>query len=330
MSRLYVDRISPYQSGSVQVDGLSIDTGSLTTKTEFNAFTASAATTGSNTFNGNQTINGTLSSTFNAPAQGSEVGFFNVNNASVSGKSYGRVFNGIADYGNFGANFEDYFAIEYYDGFGYNFGSEFNLNGKQSLISTKASGSGQISYIRTTDNYNGTSEVTIGSPNKISISGSVSSNSYITQNFTAPADNQEKAFANISGAQIAGKNYNRVYFGIADYPGFGNEFQDYFAIEYYDSTGYNFGSEFNVNGKNTILTSTPSGSGFSGRAYVQTIDNYDGTADVNIASNSGRINIQTVMNLTAQDPLPTGTTGDLAVSGSNLYFHNGTSWGQIN
>ena len=41
-------------------------------------------------------------------------------------------------------------------------------------------------------------------------------------------------------------------------------------------------------------------------------------------------NITEVLNLGAQDPLPTGSSGDLAVSGSNLYFHNGTSWSQIN
>ncbi len=39
MSRLYVDRISPYQSASVTVDGL--DTSTLTTKTTFNAYTSS-------------------------------------------------------------------------------------------------------------------------------------------------------------------------------------------------------------------------------------------------------------------------------------------------
>ena len=34
--------------------------------------------------------------------------------------------------------------------------------------------------------------------------------------------------------------------------------------------------------------------------------------------------------LSQQSTLPTGTVGSLAVSGSNLYYHNGTSWSQIN
>ena len=49
--------------------------------------------------------------------------------------------------------------------------------------------------------------------------------------------------------------------------------------------------------------------------------------DLRVESNT---TITEVLNLGAQDPLPTGTSGDLAVSGSNLYFHNGASWSQIN
>ena len=39
MSRLFVDRISPYQSASIEIDGL--DTSNLTTKTTFNSYTSS-------------------------------------------------------------------------------------------------------------------------------------------------------------------------------------------------------------------------------------------------------------------------------------------------
>jgi cytoskeletal protein CcmA (bactofilin family) len=50
------------------------------------------------------------------------------------------------------------------------------------------------------------------------------------------------------------------------------------------------------------------------------------TGSLNI---SGSVNISAVMTLAKQNPLPTGTTGSLAVSGSGLYFHNGTSWNLI-
>lgn len=43
---------------------------------------------------------------------------------------------------------------------------------------------------------------------------------------------------------------------------------------------------------------------------------------------TGSVNITNVLNLESNDPLPIGTIGDLAVSGSNLYFYNG-SWTQI-
>jgi hypothetical protein len=45
---------------------------------------------------------------------------------------------------------------------------------------------------------------------------------------------------------------------------------------------------------------------------------------------TGSVNITSVMTLSQQSPLPTGTVGSLAVSGSNLFYHNGSSWSQIN
>ena len=37
-----------------------------------------------------------------------------------------------------------------------------------------------------------------------------------------------------------------------------------------------------------------------------------------------------ILKIAPSDPLPTGAVGNLAVSASNLYFHNGSSWSQIN
>lgn len=44
---------------------------------------------------------------------------------------------------------------------------------------------------------------------------------------------------------------------------------------------------------------------------------------------TGSANISTMLTLRSLSTLPTGTTGSLAVSGSRLYFHNGTSWTAI-
>jgi hypothetical protein len=233
MSRIYVDRISPYQSGSVQVDGLNIDTGSLTTTASFNAYTASndnviatLATTGSNQFNGNQVVTGSLSQNFAAPATNNENSFVNVGGAQVNGKSYNRVFNGFANYPSFGIGYQNYFTIEYYDSTGYNFGSEFSINGKQAQLSSQASGSAQISTVRTEDNYDGTSQITLTSPNKIQLTGPTT----ITGNPT-----------------INGVTQFNGFLTIAELPG-----------------------------------------------------------------------------------LPSGSVGQLAVSGSNLYYHDGSNWTQIN
>jgi hypothetical protein len=45
---------------------------------------------------------------------------------------------------------------------------------------------------------------------------------------------------------------------------------------------------------------------------------------------TGSVNITSVMTLAQQSPLPTGSVGSLAVSGSNLFYYNGSSWSQIN
>jgi hypothetical protein len=56
------------------------------------------------------------------------------------------------------------------------------------------------------------------------------------------------------------------------------------------------------------------------------IDPFDLT-EVTVRS---KLSVTETLKLAPLDPLPTGVVGELAVSGSNLYFHNGTSWGQIN
>jgi hypothetical protein len=45
---------------------------------------------------------------------------------------------------------------------------------------------------------------------------------------------------------------------------------------------------------------------------------------------TGSVSISDVLQLAQKDPLPTGAVGQLAVSASNLYYHNGSSWSQIN
>ena len=60
------------------------------------------------------------------------------------------------------------------------------------------------------------------------------------------------------------------------------------------------------------------------------VRNDNGTRTAKLISDTyyvtGSTKFADVMNLAAQDPLPAGALGDLSVSGSGLYFHNGSSW----
>lgn len=48
------------------------------------------------------------------------------------------------------------------------------------------------------------------------------------------------------------------------------------------------------------------------------------------SSSVDTVTINTVLKLTELNPLPAGNAGMLAMSASNLYYHNGSSWSQIN
>ena len=68
--------------------------------------------------------------------------------------------------------------------------------------------------------------------------------------------------------------------------------------------------------------------GKSGAYYVRAVRNFS-IPTLTVVGNttiSGSVNISTIMTLAPQSTLPTGTTGSLAVSGSSLYFYNGTAW----
>ena len=115
------------------------------------------------------------------------------------------------------------------------------------------------------------------------------SDGFVNQNFAAPGTNQEKALFNVSGAEINSTPYNRVFFGIADYPSSGDQYKDYFAIEYYNSTSYNYGSEFSINGLSSRLLTRANGGAGSARAQVETKDNNDGTTTLGLRGNQIRI-----------------------------------------
>lgn len=142
-----------------QINGLSSVTGSYVTTGSFNAYTQSTdgrlnnielttaslqvevdnlqsvtgsyATTGSNTFNGDQIVNGNSKQTFNAPAADTQVDIAAVNGANIDGTSYTNVFFGMQDYPSSGDQYKDAFVFDYWTDFNYTTGSEFIVSPKR-------------------------------------------------------------------------------------------------------------------------------------------------------------------------------------------------------
>lgn len=93
-------------------------------------------------------------------------------------------------------------------------------------------------------------------------------------------------------------------------------------IEFHTPISASAGITGSLSGTSTNATSAS----YASVADALTAGNKTITGDLNV---TGSINISQTMNLASQDPLPTGVVGDLAVSGSGLYFNNGTSWSLI-
>ena len=104
------------------------------------------------------------------------------------------------------------------------------------------------------------------------------------QSFGSPGNNQQADLVALGSGTINSKNYTNRNFFVADYSGFGNQFKDYFSIEYYDSFTYNYGCEFNVNGVAARLNvqASGSGTGFSAArtANMGVYDDHDGTGQL--------------------------------------------------
>lgn len=283
MSRIYVDRVTPYQSASVTIDNLSAPT--LTSKTEFNSYTSSNDSKVTNLIN--------------------DTGSYarlDANNTFTGGQQ-------IASGSSVGGYFTDEF--------------------------TYSSPSTTIYYTKNSSNQGRTVYLTSGeSPTGVA-------GEFGTYNTYA------ESYLNFPTA------YGRWYSNLLEYKE---------AVGTGGGAGY-YGFENIINGGGQRASVVASGS-LIRYATMDIQDNYDGHTlislqgqginigtdtsaytqardNINIGSSAGAVNFggattfgntatfEQVMKLQAQDPLPAGTLGDLSVSGSSLYFHNGTSWGVI-
>ena len=121
------------------------------------------------------------------------------------------------------------------------------------------------------------------------------SDGFVNQQLSPPSIFGEHQFINLTDAQASGDAMNRVVFVNGNLgTGFGVQYEDYIAIEYYDSTNYNYGSEISINGVDTHISTNPSGSGGAFVARFQTRDKRDGTSEAEIRG--GAIKIGTEAN----------------------------------
>ena len=139
------------------------------------------------------------------------------------------------------------------------------------------------------DNNNGTSTILLKAD-------SISTNQPVTQTFPAPGTNGESQFVNVGNVDVSGVQYPIARQIFADFPGSGQNYENYFGTEVY-GTGYAYGSEHTVNGKGIFSQVIPSGSGGAGNAsFVRISDNYNGTSNIEIGAPTGVINIPTHIN----------------------------------
>jgi hypothetical protein len=194
------------------------------------------------------------------------------------------------------------------------------------------------------------------------ITGSVLVSGSLTQTFTAPSTESEIPLITINGAVVTGTPFNNVRMLVQDYESLGQTYTEAIGFEYWDSLSYLYGSEFTLNGKEISLVVLPTGSAVN--AQFRIFDNtfgkpitewnatemYIGTSlsrstdfirmgntgmdYIRLTSQkneiTGSVSLSSTLQLAGQDPLPTGAVGQLAVSASNLYYHNGSGWTQIN
>ena len=388
MSRLYVDRISPYQSASVTVDGL--DTSTLTTKTTFNSYTSSndskvtslinatgsyVATNVANTFTEGPQIasasdgNGYFNSKPLMPTSGftqKKLWEANNQNLSVNGNgNYNVVQESLTHLNGYGRWYDGSWYQEFYNS-GFTDGAEVSLNGGGWRAAVAASGSSNTGELLIQDNYNGntqfkvdanaidigttaTAGITLGaSGTGISItSGSVSSSAAISATAFTGDGSGLSGVATLGGNTFTANQIVQTTFPVFQSKGDSSGGQIYAGFQMVDDSSTanssmaisNFTS---LDGSNPVLeikgpddtrllwssTNFPYLNAPQKIVAEQGLD-IQGNVSSSAAISASVISVDTVLNLTTQDPLPSGVVGDLAASGSNLFFHNGTEFKQV-
>lgn len=382
MSTLKVDNIQPYSAGTVTIQGLDI-TG--------------YATTGSNTFVGDQTVSGSITTTtgittatitgsagLTIDTQGvgtvNSSGDITFNGTGAAGKTAKYIYNmDSAAVAQFivravdGVTNKGQATIQgnYSDGLGYiaAYGDKGRVDafdnttfeGTISIFADNAGGyiddfspvtndySHAIKFQPFSSYNNGLVEVL----RPLDVSGSITLRQGITSvgglTINAPADvtitnspvaekdsvtlfntdsatlNQVRAEAKISGSQVSRAALESYYNnGLGRVEAVGTTAR----VEAYDNTFEGTVGIYADSNGSYIQDFSAITNDYSNAIKFQPYSVYNGglVEVLRPLEVSGSATFNQVIQLTALDPLPAGALGQLAVSGSDLYFHNGTNW----
>ena len=382
MSTIQVDRIIPYQSASVTVEGLSAPNlattgsntfvgdqniqGTLTASIQegfvlaggagdisvlvatssfieatadlgpLNTFTASQevlnatyATTGSNTFNGDQVVQGTDKQTFSDPGDNQEVKTISVN-SFVDSQGYTMGINTFGWY---------HFNSEGHQGFSSNLwtsdyaygGAWFHDPNKFEYILFPSGAAYDSNTFGLYDNGDTTTKFRVLA-DKIELTGSaeLSGSQTLTGNLTAGGN--INATSNIR----VNPNFDSSFLGIKGQWNAGSQTSTLTAAEQKSSLILNaFPTDFTYD-EYLLIDVDVNGvqfrdfdSGYTAQTWLQVTKSGNPSFKRTIEV-TGSVEISEVLQLAAQDPLPANGVGQLAVSGSNLYYNDGSTWSQIN
>jgi len=314
MSTLRVDKITPFQSSSVIIEGGIIQ--------------ANAATTGSNIFVGDQNIQGTLTASIQ---EGFALvgGVGNVSTLVATSSFGGALPSGVVS------------GSSQISGLGFATTGSNVFRGNQTITgSLTISGSDNFDLV-----VQGRQLIigpTTGQVPQLIISSSDGTNT-INRNSTNISNT---AFGNTTNPRLI--QLGKVGF---DYPLFSAQYTDQssslsniFTDNITQTASFTVGvfdNAFTQDVELVLETTTTNGILFKDirsdtgvyTTFLKIAPNGGTNPPLEFkrsAEVTGSVSISDVLQLAQKDPLPTGAVGQLAVSASNLYYNNGATWTQIN
>jgi hypothetical protein len=264
------------------------------------------ATTGSNTFVGNQIVTGSIDIT----------GEFLVNGTPISGSGGGSV--DTSSLATTGSN--TFTGNQIVNG-------ELEVTASGAELKVLSNGTIAIASNGGTTVYG----------NMTFNDGNLTVNGNAVQNIPAPGSESQTDFVTVSGVEIDGKAYDYTNFGLVNYgASFGTSYAQAFAFESYsDNITFDYGAEVKLNGKGLTAAVFTSGSA-TGGGVLSLIDNYNGTSaatlqadNVAIGKISGSSTVTGNFVVAAVDTLPAGIPGQIAISGSAMHVYIGGQWNQV-